>query len=401
MTASDAVGDGRPLRILYHHRVRSRDGQTVHIDELVAALRGLGHKVAIVAPPGFAEAAFGAAPKRIDLLKAHLPKALYEGLELLYNIPASWRLYRAHRRFRPDVIYERCNLYFIAGTLLSALTRTPLLLEVNAPLAEERARYGGLGLPRFAGWLERLAWRRAGGVLPVTGVLAARLAAAGVDRSRILVLPNGIDPDRFLRPGDETAAKRRLGLEGRVVLGFTGFMREWHGLDAIIDLLASPDTPPALHLLLVGDGPVRRSLEAQADRQGVRDRVTFAGIVERDRIAGMLDAIDIALQPRAVAYASPLKLVEYMAAGKAIVAPDQPNLREVLDPEATALLYDPGDPPTLSAAILRLAADADLRRRLGAAAQRAVLDRGLTWRRNAERVAALAARLGTTEGRSR
>lgn len=391
----------RPLRILYHHRVRSRDGQAVHIDELVAALRGLGHKVEIVAPPGFADAELGAAPKRLELLKARLPKALYELLELLYNVPVLWRLLRAHRRLTPDVIYERCNLYLVAGTLLSALTGTPLLLEVNAPLAEERARYGGLGLPRLAAGLERLVWRHAARVLPVTHVLADDLVAAGVAPSRILVLPNGIDPARFLRPADPAAARRHYGLEGRVVLGFTGFMRDWHGLDAIIDLLAAPETPRDLHLLLAGDGPARADLERQAARLGVGDRVTFAGIVARDRIATLLDAVDIAVQPRAVAYASPLKLVEYMAAGKPIVAPDQPNLRELLEPDTTALLYDPGAPKAMVEAILRLAGDPALRRRLGAAARQSVLDRGLTWQRNAERVARAAETLAMVEGRPR
>lgn len=390
MAATSRPGARRPLRILYHHRVRSRDGQAVHIDELVAALRGQGHKVEIVAPPGFADAEFGAAPRRLELLKARLPKALYELLELFYNVPVLWRLLRAHRTFAPDIIYERCNLYLVAGTLLSMFTGTPLLLEVNAPLAEERARYGGLGMPRLAGALERLVWRHAALVLPVTRVLAGDLVAAGVAPSRILVLPNGIDPARFLRPADPAAVQPYERRDGRIVLGFTGFMRPWHGLDAIVDLLAAPETPRDLHLLLAGDGPARADLARQAERLGVSDRVTFAGIVPRDRVPALLDAVDIALQPRAVAYASPLKLVEYMAAGKAIVAPDQPNLREVLEPDATALLYDPADPKAMVRAILRLAGDPGLRRRLGEAARQSVLDRGLTWARNAERLAAAA-----------
>jgi glycosyltransferase involved in cell wall biosynthesis len=396
-----------PLRILYHHRVRSRDGQAVHIDELVAALRGRGHSVDVVAPPGYDAAPMGAAPERLDRLKARLPKWLYETLELAYNVPALWRLWRAHRRLAPDVIYERCNLYLLAGTVLSALTGTPLLLEVNAPLAQERARHGGLGLPRLAAALERLAWRRAACVLPVTGVLAAELTAAGVTARRILVVPNGIDLERFglerfgQSADDGAAIRQRLGLDGRLVLGFTGFMRDWHGLDTVVDMLAAPGTPAALHLLLVGDGPARRELERQAERLGVRERVTITGSVERERVTELLGAVDIALQPRAVAYASPLKLVEYMAAGKAIVAPDQPNIREVLDPDATALLYDPGAPATMVAAILRLAGDPALRRRLGQAARQAVVDRDLTWRHNAERIADAARGLAQAMGHRR
>ncbi len=103
----------------------------------------------------------------------------------------------ACRRFRPDLIYERYNLYYLAGTLVARRKGIPLFLEVNAPLAEERSRHGGLGLPRLAGWTERFVWRSADRVLAVTGVLKAMIAAAGVPEQQIEVVPNGIDPARF------------------------------------------------------------------------------------------------------------------------------------------------------------------------------------------------------------
>ena len=87
------------------------------------------------------------------------------------------------------------------------------------------------------------------------------------------------------------------------------------------------------------------------------DRVHIAGLVAHDAIPELVAGFDIALQPRVVAYASPLKLFEYMAAGKAIVAPDQPNIREVLVDGVTALLFDPAAPDTMWTAIRRLAAD--------------------------------------------
>ena len=109
-----------------------------------------------------------------------------------------------------------------------------------------------------------------------------------------------------------------------------------------------------------------------------------------DLINGLIARFDIALQPAAVAYASPLKVFEYMAAGRAIVAPDQPNLREALEHERTALLFDPARPGAFWAAVERLAQDAGLRARLGAAARREVEERDLTWAGNARRVAAIA-----------
>ena len=104
----------------------------------------------------------------VDFVRKVLPGALGEIAELAYTIPAYWRLRRACRAFKPDFIYERCNLYYLAGTWLARATGLPFLLEVNAPLADERIRFGGLRLHGLAHRLENAVWRAADRVLPVT-----------------------------------------------------------------------------------------------------------------------------------------------------------------------------------------------------------------------------------------
>jgi glycosyltransferase involved in cell wall biosynthesis len=386
------------VKILYHHRIRSKDGQSVHLEELIAALRGLGHEVVIAGPESFARASFGDDPKLLGMVKKLLPKALYEVLELAYNVPAYRRLYRLWRQERPDALYERCNLYLLAGVWLKKRTGLPMLLEVNAPLARERGAYGGLGLPLLARRLEQWVWRSADFVLPVTNVLAQEIHAAGVPANNVIVIPNAIDPARFLQQPDGAAAKMALGLSGKLVLGFTGFMRDWHGLDSVIDWLAEPEAPRDIHLLLVGDGPALPHLKAQAAKRAIANRITFAGLVDRSMVAKMIAAFDIALQPKSVEYASPLKLFEYMALGKAIVAPDQPNIREVLQPGISGLLFDPERPESLTTAITWLAADGALRASLGAEARKSIAARGYTWTDNARRVVSLA---GASEARGR
>jgi glycosyltransferase involved in cell wall biosynthesis len=100
--------------------------------------------------------------------------------------------------------------------------------------------------------------------------------------------------------------------------------------------------------------------------------------------------MDVAMQPKSVAYASPLKIFEYMAAGRAIVAPDQPNIREILRHEETALLFEPDRPEAMWRQILRLIDDPVLRRRLGAAARAEIARRDYTWDANAAQVIAWA-----------
>lgn len=370
------------MKILYSHRIQSRDGQGVHLDALVAALRAAGHEVLVVGPPAYEQAGLGQENRLIATVRRLLPRFAAELAELAYSLPAYLRLARAARAFRPDAIYERYNLFYLSGAWLARKLRLPFLVEVNAPLAEERARFGGLALPGLARWSERFVWRRATRVLPVTEVLAGYVQAAGVPRARIAVIPNGIDLHEFPEPAPAPGGDP-------LVLGFVGFVRDWHGLDAVVRGIAAWQGPPALALLVVGEGPARAGLEALAGELGIAGRVRFTGLAQRDAVPGHIAAFDVALQPAAVPYASPLKVFEYMAAGRAIVAPDQANLREVLRDGETALLFDPARAGALWEAIGRLAADPALRARLGAAARAEVLARDLTWAGNARRVVAL------------
>lgn len=386
------------MKILYHHRTKAADGQYVHISELTAALAALGHEVVMVGPGEDGPRRMDAGSGGTGGLRGRLPGWLYEALEFGYSALALWRLWRAWRRHRPDALYERYNLFCPAGVWLKRLTGLPMALEVNAPLYEERREHGGLSLHWLARWSERTAWRGADVCLPVTGVLARAMTAAGVAPERVRVIPNGVGAAFLNLAEDGTAIRRRFGLEGKLVLGFTGFVRPWHGMDRAVRLLASGSLPDNAHLLMVGDGPAMPELRALAAALGVAGKVTFAGVAQRDEMPGFVAAFDIALQPYAVPYASPLKLFEYMALGRPVVAPDQDNIREILTDGADALLFDPAAEGSFAAAIARLAGDSTLRARLGAAGRRTLEARNLTWRRNAETVAGLLAAAAQAAG---
>jgi glycosyltransferase involved in cell wall biosynthesis len=280
----------------------------------------------------------------------------------------------------------------LSGAWLSRLFRLPYLLEVNAPLAHERGKFGGLSWPALAAWSERTMWRNATVVLPVTKVLSRYVTDAGVSEAHIVVTPNGVDTRRFA-PADTAAAKHALGLSSPLVLGFVGYVREWHGLEHVVDLVAKDPALADAHLLIVGDGPARAALEARARAAGVEDRVTITGVVPHEKLPGYVSAFDIALQPEVTSYASPLKLFEYMAMARAIVAPASENILEVLEDGMDSVLFPKGDMEAFAAAIARLAADAPLRTKLGAGAAAKIARRDLTWHGNAIRVAALARNL--------
>jgi glycosyltransferase involved in cell wall biosynthesis len=358
----------------------------VHLEELVGALRRKGHEVELAGPRHVEHERFGADAGIVDWMKRWSPLAIYELMELAYALVDYARLAKAIRRFRPDVIYERYNLFLPSGVWASRRFGLPLILEVNAPLFYERARHsGGLALRRLARWSERYAWCNADHVLPVTNVLADIVREAGVPGDRITVIHNGIDEASYASLPGREAAKKAAGLDGRLVLGFVGFMREWHGLDRVVTFLARNKDLP-LHAVFVGDGPVRVGLEQLAAARNVSDRMTITGVIERNRVPHMLASFDVALQPAVVEYASPLKLFEYLAAGLPVIAPDSENIREVLEHDRNALLFSSVDDASFGLALDKICRDASLRERLSKAARQTILERGLTWDRNADRV---------------
>lgn len=386
------------MKILYHHRTASKDGQAVHIEEMIEAMRSLGHEVRVVSPveeSDQTQGEMGADMGWVHKLKAMLPKAVYELMELAYSWVAYRKLLAVARDFQPDVIYERYNLFLMSGVMARKRLGVPLLLEVNSPLVFERSQHsGGLALRALAQWAEGKVWRAADKVLPVTQVLAQYVMDRGVPAERIEVIPNGINRAHFVQAPAPDDAKARLGLQGRLVLGFTGFVRDWHGVDRIIDWMATSQAPANTHLLVVGDGPVRAGLEHQARQLGLADRVTFTGVIDRAAVPAHVAAFDIALQPAVTAYASPLKLMEYLVLGKAIVAPGVPNLQEVLTHEVNAYLFKEDVPGQIEAALTRLCADEALRQRLAQGAAETIDRMALTWLGNAAKVVRLAEQCG-------
>ena len=375
------------MKILYHHRIASKDGQFVHVEELTNAFIEQGHQLYFVAPKVNENADFGGDGGFVSKLKKALPRALYELLELSYSLWIFIKLVVVIIKFKPDVIYERYNLHQPAGVLAAKLFRLPLLLEINAPLVEERSKYSGLALQGFAKKIENLTWRTASHCLPVTDVLADYLRKISIPESKITVIHNGVR-QQFI---DEMMLQEINSHKKEIVIGFTGFIHPWHGMDKALEAIAEHKELP-LRLICVGDGNILSDLRQQAEQLGIADKVDFKGLVTRDKVLDYVKEFDIALQPDVTAYASPLKMFEYMAVGALIVAPKTPNIEEILT-EDTALFFEKGDKTgfkeALTAAITSYQALDEKRR----AVKQSVLDKHFIWQKNARRVVDLAKEL--------
>lgn len=375
------------MKILYHHRIASKDGQFVHVEELTNALLEQGHSIQFVAPDVAENADFGSDGGYVAKLKRLLPGFLYELLELAYSGLIAVKLVAAIVRDRPDFIYERYNLFQPAGVIVARLFRLPLLLEVNAPLYAEREKYSGISLHRLARWTESYTWRNASVVLPVTQVLGDMVEAVGVDKSRIEVIHNGINERIRDSVFGELVGTDKVNT---ITIGFVGFLNQWHRIDIAVKALSKfPELD--VRLLCVGDGDnnIRQELVTLAQDLGVADRVEFTGLKNREEVFQLVKQFDIALQPAVTAYASPLKMFEYLAAGCLILAPKKDNILEILN-ESNALLFIDEDFDDFEAKLRLGIEDIEQYRGLRKQARATIDEKNFTWQANARRVVALA-----------
>jgi glycosyltransferase involved in cell wall biosynthesis len=371
------------MRILYHHRIASKDGQFVHVEELTNAFLEQGHELKFIAPSLNENSDFGHDGGFVTKLKKLLPRALYELLELSYSLWIFIKLVIAVIQFKPEFIYERYNLYQPAGIWVSKLFQIPLILEVNAPLVYERKTYSGLSLIKFAKWIENYTWNNATHTLPVTNVLADHLRETGVQDANITVIHNGVN-QTFI---DEMLTKPIESNKKEIVIGFTGFIHPWHGMDKAIRAIAEHKELP-LKLVCVGNGDILPELKALAKELGIENNIEFAGLVTRDKVLNYVEQFDIALQPDVTDYASPLKMFEYMAVGSVIIAPDCPNIREILSHE-TALFFQKGNQESFIEKLVYAIENIEELNDMRSLVKRSVIDKKFIWQSNAKQIVEL------------
>jgi len=261
------------------------------------------------------------------------------------------------------------------------------VLEVNAPLYYEQRKLGKLTFKRLARFSERWICSHSTWTVLVSNVMKDFLIQEGVPDERLVVIHNGIDPQKFHPGVSGKAIRRKYGLEGKRVIGFVGWFRPWHGVEILLEVMHEANLAKrGVRLLLVGDGPAYPGLLRYVEQYELRSAVVFTGPVRQEEVPEYIAAMDIAVQPSAPEYACPMKIIEYMGMGKCIVAPDQPNIREIIENDVTGYLFKTGDKETLWQILTRLVDNPAKRGATGRKAFNSIFSRGFLWRSNADNI---------------
>lgn len=397
------------MKILYTHRTQGVGAEGAHIRGMYEAFKGLGHATEMDCLPGCDPSAprpgggsagggrsAGGSPAA-DASKANAtglrrfyrviadgaPQALFELIELGYNIPLFFRLMARCLRGRPDLIYERYSLNTFAPTWVARLLGIKHALEVNDSVVIERSR--PLDLRWISERIEGYCLRRADLAITITEAFASSLRARFGAGFPLEVMTNAVARERFARALDRDGARARLGLGASKTLGGTGQFLPWHGLQDLVEAVGPHAKELDIRFLFIGDGPARADVERAAAALGIAERVVFTGMLPIDAVPDCLAALDMAVVPKAAAHASPMKLIEYMAVGLPIVAPDLPSIRAALVDGGMGSIFPAGDMAAMGRAVLALLRDPAAARAMGAKAREHVFTH-LTWDRHAERV---------------
>ncbi|VXB53895.1 glycosyltransferase family 4 protein [Pseudoclavibacter sp. 8L] len=351
-------------------------GSSVHVQEVLRALRALGASVQLYClrrgdhvPADLADLAVTEVPVR-GRDDGNREKAVRSAARELAE-----RVAESH----PDIVYERYSLWSCALSEVTTATGVPGILEVNSPLIDEQRKHRQLHDEAGARANLRAQLEAAASTVCVSPPVAEWARQTAPEASaRIHVVPNGVNTRRI------TATDAEIVREAPVTVVFVGTLKPWHGVSTLLDAVSL--AAPSWRLVIVGDGPERERLleQASAFPPDTRRRIEFAGAVPPSEVPRFLAAASIAVAPYPAhdgeeGYFSPLKIYEYLASGLPIVASATGQIPSILDDGRTGVLVPPSDPRALASALDALAADPERRTSLSRAA-RAQAEEHHDWR---------------------
>jgi glycosyltransferase involved in cell wall biosynthesis len=316
---------------------------------------------------------------------------------LIFNENFIQRAQRFLSHKKISFIYQRYSINNYSGVKLAGLYKVPFILEYNGSEIWINRHWGKpLKYESLSERIEMLSLHAADLLVVVSKPMKDDLIKRGIEADKILVNPNGVDPEWYSPHVDGSAIRKKYNLNRKTVIGFISTFDKWHGAEALAEafgllLQRFPIHRDNVRLLMIGDGLTMPEVKKNLSKLGVADVSILTGLVPQEEAPEYLAACDILVSPHVPNpdgtpfFGSPTKLFEYMAMGKGIVASDLDQIGEVLKHSETAWMVKPGDVESLMQGMKRLIDDEQLRKRLGEAARKEAVAK-YTWRGHTRRI---------------
>jgi glycosyltransferase involved in cell wall biosynthesis len=286
-----------------------------------------------------------------------------------------------------DILHAHFDLVPLGVTLASRKLNIPLILDCEGDWFDEYRQQNRRLNPILEYWArlcQRFCFDTAQAIICVSNELRRHLIEHWqLPPGKLHVLANGVDTKAFASSDNVQVWRQKLGINGEPAVMFVGGFYERHALDELVESFAQVlKVIPSCRLILVGDGPTRGNIQMRVAELDLEESVIWAGRVEHQTIPNLLGLADVVVCPSLETTAgcktvplktSPLKLFEYMAAGKACVATATGQVEEIITHEENGLLVKPGDTNGFAVAIVRLLSAPAERSRIGKNAQQKVL----------------------------
>lgn len=352
--------------------VFGRKGCSVHCQEVIRALQHRGYEVEVFAtrlgkdiPADLQGVTTHRLVKKLDRAPAAREQMLMD-----LNSVVEDKLSQA----KPfDMVYERYSLWSYAAMEFANRSGIPGILEVNSPLIDEQRNYRSLINETQARHTSEKCFQFASSVITVSDQVAVQICKDYPVKSKTITISNGVNCEKFSAINESTACDAEA-----VSIGFVGTLKPWHGVCILLEAFSAVHAQnPNVSLTIVGDGPEKESLQQQlmGCTDGVQQAVTWSGAILHAEIPQVLLGFDIAVAPYPAIsdfYFSPLKILEYMAAGRSVVASRIGQIKDLIQHDVTGRLVEPGCPVDLAESLSALVKDPDTRRNHGAAARQYV-----------------------------
>ncbi len=368
-------------------------GSAIKPMELFKAMRAAGHEVKMVwfkdqpghLPPGTLKASAR------DFLKRHLAFLVHD-LKLFVENWKFRKIEAGHvESFKPDLIIARLDLYLFSAIKTARKYNLPVIIEADSPPLYEALHFQKQywRIPVIPRWIERWVLHHADFVVMQSRELQRYFTNLhGLDPERTAVISNGADIEKFQPQIRDEFLAARYGLGDGPVLGFVGSMSVWHGIDNLLRIIATVvQKYPNCHFLLVGSGGGQEPhIRHYLEQRGLGDRVVLTGYVPHEKIPAFVQLMDVVLAPYPnlpFFYYSPVKVFEYMAAGKAVVTTRIGQLARIIRDGWDGVLCPAGDFDALISAISGLLEDAEIAATMGENARQTIAQQH-TWGHKAQ-----------------